>query len=49
MKDVGVSHLQGFLFSRPMAAAHIESLVAASESLSDLRPTGVRPVLRRVS
>jgi diguanylate cyclase (GGDEF)-like protein len=49
MKDVGVSHLQGFLFSRPMAAAHIEALVAASESLSDLRPTGARPVLRRVS
>lgn len=49
MKDVGVSHLQGFLFARPMAAAHIEALVAASESLSDLRPTGIRPILRRVS
>lgn len=49
MKDVGVSHLQGFLFARPMAAAHIEALVAASESLSDLRPSSARPALRSVS
>lgn len=49
MQDVGVSHLQGFLFSRPLAAAHIEALVAASHSMAAARPAEPRPLLRSVS
>ncbi len=49
MQDVGVSHLQGFLFARPMAAAHLEALAAASHRLEQLRPASSRPALRSVS
>lgn len=49
MQDVGVSHLQGFLFARPMAAAHIEALIAASDSVAAPRATAARPALRSVS
>lgn len=49
MQDVGVSHLQGFLFARPMAAAHVEALVGASHRMEQLRPTAARPALRSVS
>ena len=49
MQDVGVSHLQGFLFARPMAAAHIDALVSASHRMEQLRPAAARPVLRSVS
>lgn len=49
MKDVGVSHLQGFLFARPMVAARVEALVAASENLGALRSEIARPRLRSVA
>lgn len=49
MQDVGVSHLQGFLFSRPLAAAHIEALAAASHSMATGHSAEPRPLLRSVS
>ena len=59
MQAAGVTHLQGFLFSRPLAAAHIEALVATSGRLSAKRaPRGTAteratqtkaPSIRRVA
>ena len=49
MQDVGVSHLQGYLFARPMAAAHVEALVTASHCMEQLRSAATRPLLRSVS
>lgn len=37
MQAAGATHLQGFLFSRPLAAAHIEALVATSGRLTAKR------------
>jgi diguanylate cyclase (GGDEF)-like protein len=34
MQAAGVTHLQGFLFSRPISAAHIEALIATSSRLT---------------
>jgi hypothetical protein len=34
MQAAGVTHLQGFLFSRPISAAHIEALIATSGRLT---------------
>jgi diguanylate cyclase (GGDEF)-like protein len=37
MQAAGVTHLQGYLFSKPLSASHIEALVAASGRLSATR------------
>ncbi len=37
MQAAGVTHLQGYLFSKPVSASHVEALVAASGRLSATR------------
>jgi diguanylate cyclase (GGDEF)-like protein len=37
MQNAGVTHLQGYLFSKPLPAAHIEALIAASGRLTAAR------------
>ena len=58
MQAAGVTHLQGFLFSKALAAAHIEAMVAASGRLTAKRDPDLRstfqaedtptPAIRRV-
>ncbi len=37
MQRAGVTHLQGYLFSKPISAAHLEALIAASGRLTAVR------------
>lgn len=59
MQAAGVTHLQGYLFSKPLSAAHIEALVATSGRLTAARTAreddadqgsaaGTTPAIRRI-